>query len=338
VSVDNEYGQAKDPRISAAQGIKAEFSDNYVLGMQQQFQMLGTSWVFGATGTYQRMNRIIDDFDDEQRECTAGRNQGYAWMTPDTCTDWAQSLILINPGETNHILMKAPNGSLVPVTLTAQDQGFPKGPERRYYSLDLSLEHQWDGKWFAKFDYVFSRTWGNDEGPVSTYSQQGGSYESITTAWDFPERMEWSSGVLPNNRTHQFKIFSAYAIDPQWTVGANLYVTSGTPRLCRGGYGPDQLALHGSHTYYWCGGVPVPPGSLGNSPWVHNLDLSVDYRPAWADHKLDFNFAVFNVFNEQTPIFYNNVFGTTSSPNPDYGRVQDTRPPRSVRLSVAYDF
>jgi len=338
VSVDNEYGQAKDPRISAAQGIKAEFSDNYVLGMQQQFQMLGTQWVFGATGTYQRMNRIIDDFDDEQRECTAGRNQGYAWMTPDTCTDWAQSLILINPGETNHILMKAPNGSLVPVTLTAQDQGFPKGPERRYYSLDLSMEHQWDGKWFAKFDYVFSRTWGNDEGPVSTYSQQGGSYESITTAWDFPERMEWSSGVLPNNRTHQFKIFSAYAIDPQWTVGANLYVTSGTPRLCRGGYGPEQLALHGSHTYYWCGGIPVPPGSLGYTPWVHNLDLSVDYRPAWADHKLDFNFAVFNVFNEQTPIFYNNVFGTTSSPNPDYGRVQDTRPPRSVRLSVAYDF
>jgi hypothetical protein len=338
VSVDSEYGQAKDPRISAAQNIKAEFSDNYVLGMQQQFNMLGTSWVFGATGTYQRMNRIIDDYDDTQRECAAGLRQGYAWMTPADCNDYAQSLVLVNPGVTNDILMKAPDGSLVPVKFTKEDQGFVKGPERKYYSLDLSLEHAWDGKWFGKVDYVFSRTWGNDEGPVSTYSQQGGSYESITTAWDFPERMEWSSGILPNSRQHQFKIFGAYALTPDWTVGANLYITSGTPRLCRGGYGPTDLALHGSHTYYWCGGKPVPPGSLGNTPWVHDVGVSLDYKPSWAGHKLDFNFAIFNLFNEQTTIFFNDSFGTTGSPNPDYGRVQDTRSPRSARLSVAYDF
>jgi hypothetical protein len=337
-SVDSEYGQAKDPRISAAQNIKAEFSDNYVLGLQQQFQMLGTTWVFGATGTYQRMNRIIDDYDAIQNECAAGRAQGYAWMTPQDCDKYAQSLVLVNPGETNKLLMKAPDGSLVPVTFTRQDQGFTKGPVRRYYSLDLSLEHAWDNKWFAKFDYVFSRTWGNTEGPVSTYSQQGGSYESLTTAWDFPERMEWSSGVLPNSRKHQFKVFGAYALTPEWTVGANLYITSGTPKLCRGGYGPTELALHGSHTYYWCGGKPVPPGSLGTTPWVHDVDLNLDYKPAWAQHKLDFNLAVFNVLNDQTTIFYNDFYGTTASPNPDYGRVQDTRPPRSVRFSIAYDF
>jgi hypothetical protein len=338
VSIDSEYGQAKDPRISAAQNIKAEFSDNYVLGMQQQFQMLGTSWVFGATGTYQRMNRIIDDYDAIQNECAAGVKQGYAWMTPADCDQYAQSLILVNPGITNDILMKAPDGSLVPVKFTREDQGFVKGPERKYYSLDLSLEHAWDGKWFGKFDYVFARTWGNDEGPVSTYSQQGGSYESITTAWDFPERMDFSSGILPNSRRHQFKIFGAYALTPDLTVGANLYITSGTPKLCRGGYGPDQVALHGSHTYFWCGGKPVPPGSLGFTPWVHDVGVSLDYKPGWAQHKLDFNFAIFNLFNEQTAIFYNDSFGTTSSPNPDYGRLENTRPPRSARFSIAYDF
>jgi hypothetical protein len=338
VSIDSEYGQAKDPRVSASQNIKAEFSDNYVLGLQQQFQMLGTQWVFGATGTYQKMNRIIDDYDAIQNECAAGRAQGYDWMTPADCDQFAQSLVLVNPGVTNNLLMKAPDGSLVPVKFTKQDQGFIKGPVRRYYSLDLSLEHAWDNKWFAKFDYVFSRTWGNTEGPVSTYSQQGGSYESLTTAWDFPERMEFSSGVLPNSRKHQFKLFGAYAITPEWTVGANLYITSGTPRLCRGGYGPDELALHGSHTYYWCGGKPVPPGSLGTTPWVHDLGLNVDYRPEWAGKKLDFSLAAFNVLNSQTTVFYNDVYGTTASPNPDYGRVQDTRAPRSVRFSIAYDF
>lgn len=338
VSIDSEYGQAKDPRISAAQNIKAEFSDNFVLGLQQQFNMLGTSWVFGATGTYQRMSRIIDDYDSIQNECAAGFAQGYTWMTPQTCTNWAQSLILINPGETSNILMKAPDGSLVPVTLTRADQGFTMGPKRRYYSIDLSLEHVWDGKWFAKFDYVFSKTYGNDEGPVSTYSQQSGSYESLTTAWDFPERMQWSNGVLPNDRKHQLKIYGAYAITPDWTVGANLYMASGTPRLCRGAYGPNQIRLHGSRTYYWCGGVPVPPGSLGRLPWTHQLDINVDYKPAWANHKLDFNLAVFNVFNQQTPVFYNDFFGSTGSPNPNFGQVQDTLPPRYVRFSAAYDF
>jgi hypothetical protein len=336
VSVDSEYGQAKDPRISAAQNIGAEFSDNFVLGMQQQFNMLGTSWVFGATGTYQKMSRIIDDFDAIDNECAAGRAQGYAWMTSATCDQWAQSLVLINPGVTNNILMKAPDGSLVPVTLTAADQQFPRGPTRKYYAVDLSLSHEWDGKWFAKIDYVWSQTIGNTEGPVSTYSQQGGSYESITTAWDFPLRMENSYGFLPNDRRHQLKVYGAYAITPEWTVGGNLYIASGTPRLCRGHYGPDQL--NGSGTYYWCGGVPVPPGSIGRLPWTHQLSLNVDYKPKWANNKLDFNLAVFNVFNEQTTVFYNDFFGTTSSPNEDYGRVQDTLPPRSVRFQVSYDF
>lgn len=338
VSIDSEYGQPKDPRVSAAQNVKAEFSDNFVLGMQQQLNLLGTKWVFGATGTYQKMNRIIDDYDDEQRECAAGRAQGYAFMTPGTCSNWAQSLVLINPGLTQHLLMKAPNGSLVPVTFTKADQGFTQGPERRYYSLDLSLEHVWDGKWFAKIDYVWSQTIGNTEGPVSTYSQQGGSYESLTTAWDFPERMQYSYGFLPNDRRNQLKIYGAYAIDPDWTVGGNLYIASGTPRLCRGGYGPNQEALHGSHTYYWCGGVPVPPGSLGRLPWTHQLSLNVDYKPAWAQHKLDLNLGIFNVFNQQTVVFYNDFYGTTSSPNSDYGRLENTLDPRYVRFSVSYDF
>jgi len=336
VSIDSEYGQAKDPRVSAAQDIQAEFSDNFVLGMQQQFNMLGTSWVFGATGTYQKMSRIIDDFDAIQNECAAGRAQGYDWMTAESCANWAQSLVLVNPGTTNHILMLAPDGSLVPVTLSAKDQQFPRGPTRKYYAVDLSLSHVWDGKWFAKIDYVWSQTIGNTEGPVSTYSQQSGSYESITTAWDFPLRMENSYGMLPNDRRNTFKIYGAYAITPDWTVGGNLYIASGTPRLCRGHYGPDQLA--GSGTYYWCGGKPVPPGSLGRLPWTHQLSLNVDYKPKWADHKLDFNLTVFNVFNEQTTVFYNDFFGTTSSPNPDYGRVQDTLSPRSVRFQVSYDF
>jgi hypothetical protein len=338
VSIDSEYGQAKDPRISASQNIKAEFSDNFVLGMQQAFDMIGTNWVFGATGTYQKMSRIIDDYDAIQNECAAGRAQGYAWMTPDNCDQFAQSLVLINPGATSKLLMKAPDGSLVPVNFTKEDQGFTEGPKRRYYSIDLSLEHAWDGKWFGKLDYVWSKTWGNDEGPVSTYSAQSGSYESITTAWDFPERMQFSNGNQPNDRRHQLKAYGAYAFTPEWSMGGNLYVASGTPRMCRGAYGPDQVALHGSNTYYWCGGVPVPPGSLGRLPWTHQLALSVDYKPEWAGHKLDLNLGVFNLLDNQTPLYYGDSFRSTHNPRIDYGRVLDTYAPRYARFSVSYDF
>src|SRR5699024_8845032 len=161
VSINSEYGQPKDPRVTASQNIQAEFSDNFVLGLQQQVEMLGTKWVFSATGTYQKMDRIIDDYGDMQSECAAGRRQGYDWMTVADCGKYAQSLILINPGETNKLLMTAPDGSLVPVMFTREDQGFTRGPSRKYYSLDLSLKHSWDGKWFVKIDYVFAKRWGN---------------------------------------------------------------------------------------------------------------------------------------------------------------------------------
>ena len=339
VSIDNQYGQPVDARIASSQNIKAEYSDNFVLGLQHDLPMFEQKWVVGATGTYQKMPRIIDDYDDEQRECAAGVAQGYAWMTPDTCYKWSNSLVLINPAVTQHLLMKSPNGSLVPVTLTPADQGFPRGVLRQYYSLDLSLTHVWDGKWAVKIDYVLSKTWGNTEGPVSTYSQQSGSYESITTAWDFPERMQNSYGILPNDRRHQIKIYGSYAITRDWTVGANLYAASGTPIMCRGGFGPDQLPLHGSHTYYWCNGKPVPPGSLGRMPWTSRLDLNLDYKPSWnwADHRLDFNVAVFNVMNRQTPLFMNDFFGSFGS-NAAYGSVENYTPPRNVRFQVAYDF
>ena len=48
--------------------------------------------------------------------------------------------------------------------------------------------------------------------------------------------------------------------------------------------------------------------------------------------------AIFNVLNRKTPLFYNDVFSSTTSPNADYGKVQDTRSVREVRFVVSYDF
>ncbi len=339
ISVSNQYGEERNAKTVSSQNIQAPFSDNFVLGLQQKLHFLGTGWVFGATGTYEKLGQMIAGSDDSQSECAAGRAQGFAYMTPDTCSQWAQSPVLINPGVDQQIYLNAPDGTLRKVDWTAKDQAFPSRPKRRYYALDLSLTHAWDGKWFAKFDYVFSKLYGNDAGPVGPTYESSGTVAYLTAVWAYPEIMQHSNGVLGTDRTHSFKLYGAYAINPQWTVGTNIWVASGTPRLCRGAYGPDQVYLRGlSSQYHWCAGKVVTPGSIGRTPWVKNVDLSLDYKPKWAEHKLDFKFQVFNVFNNQTPTFYGDYFISTSNPGTSYGEIEARRAPRMAEFSVAYDY
>jgi len=73
-------------------------------------------------------------------------------------------------------------------------------------------------------------------------------------------------------------------------------------------------------------------------PWTKQLNLTADYKPFWAAHKLDFNVALFNVFNSQAPVFINDFFGTTQNSNVDYGRLLNTQPPCMICFSFAYDF
>ncbi|HEX7325018.1 MAG TPA: TonB-dependent receptor [Rhodanobacteraceae bacterium] len=344
VSPNNEYGQPLDPRTVAAQNARAEFSDNFVLGVEKQFEFLHTRWVFGATGIYQKMSRILDDTADTTAICQAAIADGYAnFAAGSGCANTAgfvQGSILINPGVTNTLLVNDPNGtSLDRVTYTAADQGFNRGPKRDYYALDLSLSHQWDGKWFARVDYTFARSYGNDEGPVDSITGQGGNSESLTATWDFPQVMQYSYGVLPNDQKHQLKVYGAYAINGEWTVAGNLFIASGHPVDCLGHFGPAQTDPLGyGNNYHWCAGAPSRPGSTGFTPWTHQLSLNVDYRPAWAQHKLAFDLAVFNVFNNQTPVFMLPQFGTTAAPDTEYRLVEGWTPPRAVRFAVSYNW
>jgi hypothetical protein len=347
VSANNEYGEPLDPRTVAAQDIKAEYADQFVLGLQQQFRFLGTSWVFGATGRYQKLGRIVDDWDDQYAICQAAIAQGYAnFAAGNGCSDNASFIngaVLINPSSTQTLLVNDPDGvSLDRVVVTPADQHFDGPVKRHYYSLDLSLAHEWDGKWFAKIDYVFSRAYGNTEGPVDSAIGQGGNSVSITEQWDYWQLMNYSNGLLLNNQKHQLKIYGAYALSPEWTVGANLFIASGHPRICLGYFGPDESnPISYGESYHWCGGKPTPPGSTGFTPWTHQLNLNVDYRPKWAQRKLDFNLAVFNALNEQNALQYDPSYGSTANPDPYYGVVDNDsgfEPPRYVRFSVSYDW
>ncbi|WP_404615146.1 TonB-dependent receptor plug domain-containing protein [Rhodanobacter hydrolyticus] len=352
--VNGENGTSSNPKMAASQNLKAEYVDQFVLGTQQQFKMLDQSWVYGVSGTLNRMGRAIDDWDSGS-EGGSLPNEDFAILTQlaaqqgvaiTTNPNDFKSSTLINPGVTNIVTVPNGSGGYSQVKVPWADFLMPQ-LKRRYYSLDTYLEHPFDGKWWGKIDYTFSKSYGDYEGPVFSPGGQGGSSQSATVQWDFPEIMAYSNGPQANSQRHQLRIYGSYQITPEWSVGGTYRVASGTPLSCFGPFGPvsgwgttaSDPGGYGA-SYHMCNGLPSPPGSVGNTPWTHQLNLQVDYRPAFADHKLDFQLQVHNVFNEQKSVQQQEYMAENSSgyPYPYYLMPYSTEAPRYVQLGVTYDY
>ncbi|WP_233842462.1 TonB-dependent receptor [Dyella sp. 2HG41-7] len=347
VSPDGEFGLPKDPKQVTARNLKPEYVDEFIVGFDKQ---LGTKWNYGAKAMWRDLKTAIDD------ECSPSQIASKMTRMGLNPGDYSDSLYgasycrLINPGLTNNMLVTKNDGSggvLVP--MSKQDWGYINGVKRKIGSLNLYLEHPFDGKWMGRIDYTFSRGFGNTEGQVR--SDFGQSDVSKTEDWDSWQLMDGQDGELSNIRKHQLRFRGAYQITPEWLVSATLLAQSGFPKECLGYYGPsgtgDPTGYNngGSGNYHWCHGVRIPPGSIGHTPWTEQLNLGVHYMPAFADHKLGFNLDVLNAFNQQRPIqtqpvgesAYDSATNVISINN-SYGQGIFWTPPRMVRLSVTYDY
>lgn len=332
ISANGEYGQAPDPKTVAAKNLRSQYQDEAILGFSK---MLGNDWVYGAKVTVRKLQTAIDDVCDTTaltNKVVASGIDPDSVIIPDGC-------LIFNPGRTNTFLLPNNNGNgYSEVTMTNSDWGFNSNAKRKYYALDMFLEHPFDGKWQGRIDYTFSRSYGNTEGQV--LSTTGQDDISKTQDWDFHQLMDNSNGVLSNDRTHQFKAYGAYQISPEWMVSGSLQIASGPPKACLGYYGSDESdPLAYKSAYRYCAGSPTPLGSLGRLPWTKQLNLGVAYRPAFADKKLSLNLDVFNVLNERKPIVldatYENAPYTVSN---TYGIPLYLEAPRYVRLSASYDW
>ena len=361
-SPDGENGVPGSIKNYASTNLKPSYQDEYVLGFQK---LLGdTGLVFGMQGTYEKVGNFVDDTnvvvtDAQGNEIT---------VVPG----------LVNPGKTNYIPTAYGTATWNPNTgqgvLADYLSVYPNKPERKYYALETFLQHDWDGKWFGKIDYVFSKSYGNDEGPTDTSlgqitNQRSGGFSGSTTAnWDFPDLMANANGDLPNDHRHTIKAFGSYAITPEWLVGATLIVQSGAPNVCLSGYGPTLDGdLYGVAYQHFCGGVPsgistqtvidpnsglpIPvaygglpsaPGDSGRTPWTHQLNLSITYVPDWAHKHLTLQAEVHNAFNEQKATLYYSPYaefqGSTSYYNPQYKTAISTEQPRYLTFNAKYDF
>jgi hypothetical protein len=336
VSSDNEYGQAKLAQTVSAQNIRPSFQDEITLGFEQAFS---PNLNVGVKMTYRKLKSTIDDFCD-QRPFDAwakAHNVNTANWGGFTCAS-------INPGETNNFLVDfAGTGTnLTPVSLTAADMGFDKAT-RTYKAVDVFAEHPLRNGWYGKVNYTWSHSRGNTEG--QTLSGIAQTDVAATQTWDHRELMEFSNGLLPNDRTHQIKAFGFWEVVPQWTVGGNLLVATGQPESCLGNYPASLVATdpgfpdYGS-AYHYCGGVPSPQGGAGRLPTDVRLDMDLVYKPA-AIAGLALKVDVFNVFNKQTLQQIDQVYNTaTGGISPTYGTpgaLVGYTQPRNVRFTVEFN-
>lgn len=328
ISANGEYGQARDPMTASARGLKSEYQDEYIFGFDKT---LGTTWAYGAKATYRNLRNAIDDVGDNVSIMRKMAEMGIDPATYDPTQ--VPGSILINPGASSDFLVPKLGGGYYTVPMDwKKDFGFNTTMKRKYYGLDLYLSHPFDGKWFGKIDYLFSRSYGNSEGQVRT--DIGQEDVSATVDWDYAAVMDYANGYLANDRTHQIKAYGSYQLTPEWMLSGNLSIASGAPQTILSYYGADgsNPGLGYGPYYHFYKGQPSPPGTTRNS-WTYLVSLSAEYRPEWAGKKLAFNAMVYNVLNKQETTQRYPISASSS-----FLRPYSSQTPRYFRFGVSYDF
>ncbi|MBS0200581.1 MAG: TonB-dependent receptor [Proteobacteria bacterium] len=336
VSTNGEYGTPVDPNTVTAKGLKAQYQDEFILGFDKK---LSANWNAGVKGTYRVLRSAIDDF------CYLPMIQDHMaaqGLNPDDYSfpGDGNGCYIINPGKTNTFQVNRKDGTgHSMVTLTNEELGFNTGPSRKYTGLDLYLERPFDGKWSLRVDYTWARLTGNTEGQVKSDTGQGDT--SKTSDWDYGQLMEYSSGVLQNDRTHQLKLRGTWQFARDWLLNGTANIMSGRPKNCLGFYGTNEDDPAGGYGSYmhWCGGSPSTPGAAGRGPWSKVINLGVQYQPVALKKKLTIGLDVFNAFNDRSAISFDPNFETDPyTISNTYGMGQSFTTPRRVQFSVTYDY
>jgi outer membrane receptor protein involved in Fe transport len=241
-------------------------------------------------------------------------------VTKDACAtvyNGSWQYIVFNPGEDVTINLRQPNSAVhtaqtiadlaaMPKTLTFTKDtlGMP-APKREYISLEFTFERAFDGKWGLQGSYTLSESKGNYEGTVLSDNQQADA--GSTVLYDFKGLTDYQYGLLPNHHAHQFKAFGTYAVTDNLMFGANASVISPKHQGCLGVHPTDgNASAYGAASRY-CAlpgqpKGPVPRGSLLETDWQTNLDLSVRYTVPEKIIPLGGNLVlradIFNVFNQ----------------------------------------
>ena len=237
-------------------------------------------------------------------------------------------------------------------------------PEHTYDAVEATLNKRLSGNWGMIASYRYSRLRGNFEGFFR--SDNGQSDPAITSLFDFPTNdpsyvatagvheglgdirflgCSLGCGILPNDRPHQVKVYGNYIWD-DFNVGVGF----------NAGSGRALTALAANPVYANAGEIPMTlrgdgfetvDGFKRRTPAEIAVDLHADYRLGVAGRRVLLLADVFNLFNRQSALDYDNWFETTvGTLNPNFGypvngggaSTASFQPPLSVRLGMRFDW
>lgn len=171
---------------------------------------------------------------------------------------------------------------------------YPDCPKakRRYHSLNIGLDKRFSNNWMAGLHYTWSYLWGNFSGLASSdeFGRQSPNVERYFDAWflHYDQNLNETTGKLPTDRPHQFKLYGSYTWDFGLTVGFYAYAMSGTP-ISR------QFDLNNQDGYY-----PLGRFTDGRTPFMTRADLYIEYNlNLGGKYGLQFNANVINLFNQR---------------------------------------
>jgi len=320
-------GLVGDPRDFVASNLESISQNEIILGFER---MVGDGWSFGVQGLWRELEQAVEDFTID-----AGLFDRYGLCDPADggCLEYR----LGNPGSDFEGWFDVDDdGDLDPIHLTREALGYPEA-RRTYFALELRFKRRFSDRWMLQGSYTWSHLYGNYEGPIR--SDTGDYRAGVTTLYDFPGLMEFSSGDLPQDRRHNLKVFGTYAFDSGWSVGGNVYFLSGRPVNALGLHPTDNFAAAYGAGSFFNQGQPAPRGCCGTADDVIGADLMLRYQLPIDRVDLFWRVDIFNLTNrhgvaeveERADQWDGNV-------NPDYLQPTAFQLPRRVRLSFGLNF
>ena len=312
-------GTSPDVRSLVDQDLEPMAQDEFILG----YERIVSDYIVGITLTWRDLVQGIEDITIDK---AIGDYRGYNY-------------VLANPGRDVRTFFDLDgDGSLDELRLSADELGFPS-MKRRYKAVTLDLQRRWDGVFYARASYTWSRSRGNYEGTVR--SDTGEDLAGATTQFDFAGLLDGADGDLPNDRRHQLKVWGGWEFADRWQAGAALHFSSGRPRNAFGYHPDDPYARqHGPLAFYRQGEL-TPRGSLGTTSNVYRLDVGLKYTAdTFFGGTLIARVDVFNVLDSDAELevdeWTDRWGGRTVSPT--FGLPTRFQQPRTVRVGLRYEF
>ena len=341
-----------DTTQAISSNLKATRESEIVVGYQQKFG----DWTLGLSYTHRNLDRTAEDsaIDAAVNAYCAANNiapvptgGGAAVACSDIFTGFNQ-YVINNPGKDITVNLLAPgfdiNGRQV--TLTAAQLGYGKAT-RKYDAVTFQFDKKWNGTFSFGGSYTWSKSRGNSEGFVQ--SDFGQVDAGITQDFDQPGFIPGASGLLPNDRRHNIKLFGNVALGEAFVLGLNTQISSPRPLSCFGFNPTDVFAnVYGAASHY-CGGVLSPRGTASKSDWYQTINIAGRYNVKFNDQTVTLRFDVFNLLNSQNATERNEIgdldvvtgangLPTSYIPNPDYNRITAYQARRYVRLGMDVAF